>query len=193
MTKLSSNEEGGILKRLVIVLICMSLLFGTSAYGQTSEEACLHRYKLFAMSDRPGCYACMCLECEELFDVYHAEHMDDLRVIESEVCAHVFRKGEEAKKQTIEPVSLYSHEVAFWYDCTCAYCELSFEAYESDGRLEDHTYSKQEDVHVEGSYKHLYLGNCDVCGAIGYEFVNCYQYEDGMCMGGKSYTLPAVE
>lgn len=175
----------------VIMLICCSV---SAVMAENCSDEDEHLYKLFLRADGLGYYTCLCIVegCNEHFDVYPQGYEVEMTKTEGD-CTHVFRKGEQVKRVSVESASYYSHEAAQWFDCACEYCGEAFEAYVADGKLYSHRVSDWEGIHINGELKHLFVGHCDDCGQLRYEIVNCYQYENGTCMGGGEYLEPEPE
>lgn len=172
------------MKRMICILL-VGLLLCCTAQAATSGAACDHRYKLFPNAFGSDYYTCLCtMGCEMLFYVYPMDWEVEQPEAEGEGCAHVFRTDEQIQRVSVEPASELSHEAAQWYNCTCEICGETFEAYVTDGHVYWHEVSAWEDIHINGQFKHLYVGHCDACGALQYDIVDCAQYEDGTCMGG---------
>lgn len=192
------SDGGGkrtVSKNLIAVIAWLAILcsiFVAAVAEQdvsAEQEICSHHYKMFLRQDDTGYYTCMCTLCNDVFSVYPIGfEVDAAEGGEGEPCMHIFRKAVSSKKESVESVSSMSHEAAVWFDCTCELCGFTIEAYESDGHVDKHIVTTKEDVHVDGTFKHMYMGHCDLCGECVYEFVNC-PHKDGACMGGFS-TVP---
>lgn len=167
------------MKRLLC--LAMTLFFLSSSCAE--ETIHTHKYKLFLRQDNTEYYTALCttVGCTESFPVYPNEYVVSVTPQEEE-CTHLFRKSNTVSHISIESIGTYHHEYAQWYDCTCEYCGISFKAFESDEQYFPHTVKNWDNAHITGDYKHLYIGYCDMCGALQYDIIDCAEYEDGSCM-----------
>lgn len=184
-----------VFRRRMIYLLCVFILFCCSVstvMAEQTSDVSAHAYKLFLRADGSGYYAAVCTVdgCNDCLAVYPQGYEVEPTTTEGE-CQHIFRYGDKIERVSIEPASGFYHEVAQWHTCVCEVCGETIDAYDTDGSMYLHVVTTWEDEHINGEHKHLYVGYCDACGRLQFDVVDCMQYNDGTCMGGRDYTPPA--